>query len=532
MSVKGIAEGLARLLGVGPVGISVTSETLETLERLGAGWLAAAVRPASLLQPECSFAVELHVDDHQPMQNCAEVGWNSRVGVITVGRGPLAKRVYHVTLPGDDVLNETAGFSFIRRGSRRGEVLSRVYTTLYKKSPLLLDSYRQWRNTGKSAPLVGVPTAQATTYPPVAHSADRVMWIAMHWAESGGAESWAWEQARIAKAAGFKLVVTFDRTAPQRLLDRAFDLTDAVYLCGNVLTPDDWPAFVDTLVTKHSVTDVHIHHSLMAYTTLPALRLIRPGVHVEDSTHIAEYRGGGFVHSSLEQSDLIDLHHVISPELYEVYLRAGVSPERIALHPLTGFTTGSIQVAAGHPRDSGPLRVGFLGRLSPQKRPYLFQRVAAVLSVTDRSGFAFVMQGSGELQSLVDRDEKCLNLSDFVTRRDWGPVSEFLEQVDVLLVSSDNEGLTLTTLEADAAGVLVLSSDVGSQRSVVADGALLPRPPLPFVIQACSLLRRLRASRSLFVELLKEQADKVAALREIEPASVFYTRHYQEELVK
>lgn len=45
------------------------------------------------------------------------------------------------------------------------------------------------------------------------------------------------------------------------------------------------------------------------------------------------------------------------------------------------------------------------------------------------------------------------------------PVSRTYADADVLLVSSVNEGITLTTIEAISAGIPVLSANVGSQET-------------------------------------------------------------------
>jgi glycosyltransferase involved in cell wall biosynthesis len=55
------------------------------------------------------------------------------------------------------------------------------------------------------------------------------------------------------------------------------------------------------------------------------------------------------------------------------------------------------------------------------------------------------------------------------------PVSETLDESHLLVVSSHNEGLTLTTLEAVTMGVPVLSTNVGAQSDIIPDTALVPR---------------------------------------------------------
>lgn len=517
------------------VRIAATAAGRSVLERLGGAWLSCLVRSAVLVWPD-GCDIELHLGHSEPMQSLADTGWDSRDGLITITPGnsrgsSLRRPVLHATLPSATLLDDVPTFAIGPRDSRKARIVSSVYTSLYTRAPLLLDSYRQWRASARSRALVpqgwsvvGTEAERGTAV------GERVMWIAMHWAETGGAESWAWEQARIAKEAGFRLVITFDRAAPQRLLDRALELTDDVYLAGNVLSGADFPAFARALVTRHGVTDIHIHHSILAYSQLPLLRQLVPDLHVTDSIHIAEYNGGGFVGVSAEYSSLIDVHHVISPDLVARLREAGVPEERIVYRPLTGFTSVGISDDGGSQRPATPLRVGFLGRLSVQKRPYLFERLVRVLHTLEPGAFRFVMQGSGELEEVVSRDAQRLRMERILERRGWAPAQELLADIDVLIITSENEGLTLTALEADAAGVLVLSADVGSQYSVVADGALLPVQPTRFLRAAVPLTRRLAQDPALYEQLLAEQHRKVGEVRAVEPATQYFRDRYAKEL--
>jgi hypothetical protein len=91
----------------------------------------------------------------------------------------------------------------------------------------------------------------------------------------------------------------------------------------------------------------------------------------------------------------------------------------------------------------------------------------------------------------------------------------------VLVISSDNEGLTLTSLEAERHGVLILSADVGSQRTVVAEPLLVPRPPRKFVAGAARALDVLATVPGAFLHAQREQHALVRALGQRETASSF-----------
>jgi hypothetical protein len=90
-------------------------------------------------------------------------------------------------------------------------------------------------------------------------------------------------------------------------------------------------------------------------------------------------------------------------------------------------------------------------------------------------------------------------------------VADTLAEADVLVISSDNEGVTLTSFEADAAGVLVLSADVGSQASVVPEAMLVPRPPLAFLREAERVVVGLSDDPGLAARLLPQQHAQVEA---------------------
>lgn len=525
MDAELFAAQVSDLLGAETVSMSVTPRARAVIDRLGAAWVASALRPLLLLRgADQTLSAELHVCDRQPMTYVAQTRGASHEGVVLVGDGQDVS-AGHLTLPGLDILDGSAPFAIGPQDSTWMRLASGAYGRLYRHLPLGLDTYRQWCNHRRRLDLRAGSWSSATTGAGLG-TGRRTMWVAMHWAEEGGAESWAWTQARLAAQAGFNLVITTDRAAPQRLLDQALSLTPYVYSAGNAVPVSEFPRLAMALMDRHQVTDIHIHHSLLAYRALPLVRALYPGTRVEDSTHVVEYRGGGFAGMSVAADGMIDLHHVISPQLLRLYRQAGVPRHKVVYRPLTQVGAPG-RARARRPVAGAPVRVGFLGRFSVQKRPYLFQRVAAVLSRGLPGRFAFIMQGAGELEGTILKDSRRLRLGDTIEYRRWGPAEDLLQDVDVLLVPSENEGLTLTALEADAMGVLVVSADVGSQDSVVAQEALLPAQPVAFMAEAVRLLNRLARHPSLRARLLAEQHRKVGEVERAESASSFFSHHYQ-----
>nr|WP_279587852.1 glycosyltransferase [Microbacterium ulmi] len=153
-----------------------------------------------------------------------------------------------------------------------------------------------------------------------------------------------------------------------------------------------------------------------------------------------------------------------------------VPAEKVVLAPLGGLTVAP-KDARFRPRGDEPFTVAFIGRMARQKAPEVFIETAKSLSRLDRP-FRFVMHGDGDMATWVDDLIRSHGLEGRIVRRDSStPVDVTLDEAHVLVVTSHNEGLTLTTLEAIAHGVPVISTDVGAQSDIIPSEALVPRNP-------------------------------------------------------
>jgi glycosyltransferase involved in cell wall biosynthesis len=110
--------------------------------------------------------------------------------------------------------------------------------------------------------------------------------------------------------------------------------------------------------------------------------------------------------------------------------------------------------------------VTFVGRFVPIKRVDRFLRVAAKLRT--KQDIRFLIVGDGELRDEVRASEEARTLEDRIVwtgfRRDMADV---YFASDVVVQTSDNEGTPVALVEAQAAGVPVVSTRVGGVTSVV-----------------------------------------------------------------
>lgn len=116
--------------------------------------------------------------------------------------------------------------------------------------------------------------------------------------------------------------------------------------------------------------------------------------------------------------------------------------------------------------DKNPV-VAFVGRLNGQKRPLAFLELARI-ALENGDGTQFVMVGQGELKADVERLANDYGLSNLSFIKNIPELEYFYSIVDVLVITSEFEGIPLAMLEAMCAGVAVLSTDVGDISSVLA----------------------------------------------------------------
>lgn len=109
--------------------------------------------------------------------------------------------------------------------------------------------------------------------------------------------------------------------------------------------------------------------------------------------------------------------------------------------------------------------VGFVGRFTQIKRPDKFISVVEQISELNPT-IKFRMYGDGDLKSQIQREviQKHLPVEVF----SFAPTAyEVLSEIDILLITSDNEGTPLTVMEASFMGVPCISTDVGAISEII-----------------------------------------------------------------
>lgn len=135
-----------------------------------------------------------------------------------------------------------------------------------------------------------------------------------------------------------------------------------------------------------------------------------------------------------------------------------------------------------------PFHFGFIGRFDPVKRvPDLLEAAHGLAT-----GHVHVdLFGDGPERANIEREIERLGLGEVVTLHGTVPrPHEALSQIDVLVLPSEAEGFGLVLIEAMAAGVPVVATDVPGIRDVVRDtetGVLVP-PRTPAAIRGAATM--------------------------------------------
>jgi len=334
-----------------------------------------------------------------------------------------------------------------------------------------------------------------------------VILFCIYWLDFGGAEAFAIRSMAAAREAGFKVVVVADQLGRNRLIDRLDGVADAVYQIGVFAGRQNPHELMTEVVRLHRPDMIHIQHSWTAYRLLPLWRILWPHLRILDTTHILEHRHGGFVAESLMYSKFIDRHHVISADLKTLYDRVGFGGAKQAvlgrLHDLARHFTP----APGKWAAPSPLKIVFVGRFAPQKRPFLFLEIVRRLAgAFPAERMTFAALGSGDLLPMTKEMAREQGLTDRLEFLPGDhPVADVLRDAHVLMICSENEGLTLISYEAISADCLVISADVGGQREITPAEMLLPGNPYAFVAGSVAIVKKIVAGKLDPAPLLARQ---------------------------
>lgn len=139
--------------------------------------------------------------------------------------------------------------------------------------------------------------------------------------------------------------------------------------------------------------------------------------------------------------------------------------------------------------------VAIIGRLVPVKNHRMFLEVIRILSSEMKNKVSFFIVGDGTEKVLLEQEISEMNLPQNlkIVMTSWiKDIAAFNAGMDVICLTSNNEGTPVSLIEAQAAGIPVISTDVGGVRDIVQDedtGCVVPQnEPILFAEKLRSLI--------------------------------------------
>ena len=265
-------------------------------------------------------------------------------------------------------------------------------------------------------------------------------------------------------------------------------VTPDALLLPHFLWRDDYARFIMYLVYSRRPDVIYITTTSHGLALAPFLRASFPDIVVTEYTHMEQqdWLYGGKARQSASLTKVMDAH-LASSNFLAAWMRkhgadAGkqhVCPVGVDLVP-DSFTRARVRSELGIPTTATV--VLYSARLVPQKDPRLavmaLAQVEKALSAAQLASLRIVVVGDGYLRELVESEAAAALRTRviFLGACSMERARDVLLAADVLLQSSEYEGITTAAFEALAAGLPVVGTAVGGMAELVTPdtGVLVP----------------------------------------------------------
>jgi glycosyltransferase involved in cell wall biosynthesis len=152
---------------------------------------------------------------------------------------------------------------------------------------------------------------------------------------------------------------------------------------------------------------------------------------------------------------------VVSDRIKQSLLAQKNTPQAVTVLPVQADLSALLQIGTQRVHTDQPLQLLFLGRLAPEKQiPLLLQ--ACVILRDNCVDFHLNIVGAGPQEKIIAHAIERHHLGSLVTCTPWvSDISTVMQTADILCLTSAHEGWGMVLLEAAAAGLAIVSTDVG-----------------------------------------------------------------------
>ena len=165
-----------------------------------------------------------------------------------------------------------------------------------------------------------------------------------------------------------------------------------------------------------------------------------------------------------QKEDLVTRYKIVSKN------KVVMIPLGFDLSSFVGSSTNSLRVKQQFQLPINKYMVGIVGRLVPIKNHTLFLRIVQAISRI-RQDVHFVIVGDGECNPSIKEQMQKMGIENTCSILGWQKeLKPIYDILDIVCLTSLNEGTPVSLIEAQACGKVVISTDVGSVRDIVFSG--------------------------------------------------------------
>lgn len=202
--------------------------------------------------------------------------------------------------------------------------------------------------------------------------------------------------------------------------------------------------------------------------------------------------------SNEQQNEIVNIYKIVSPEkLATIYL--GVDKNQFD----NNITDDLYAIKERLNFPAGTVAVGIIGRMVAIKNFDFFAKVVQqILALSPENKVKFFVVGDGEQKEKVQHELETLNvqwcsIENYFTDAQviftsWiYSVSNILKELDIVMLTSRNEGTPLSLIEAQFCGKPVIATDAGGVRDTFINnesGFLIPQNDIDMFVEKLSLL--------------------------------------------
>lgn len=295
------------------------------------------------------------------------------------------------------------------------------------------------------------------------------------------------------------------------------EITPNIYHLANLFTDKRlFMEFISNYVVTRQIDTLHIIHTDFVFEMLEELKRRHPQLRVIVTMFNDRVEHFG---KSLHYKHLVDAFTSDNNQVYNHYRKELGEDTDIRVIPngIDAYNHYSPELFDRQKErrnlgiDEEDLAVFFIGRLSPEKNPDVFLKVAEKIQSEQSSAKTrFFVIGDGIMKEEIEKTVKRIG-SDRVTYLGYQQdPARYLGAADVFVLCSSIEGFPLSILEAMAMRVAVIASDVGAVSDVIennVDGFVVSPASIDDIAAAVmtlsndkNLLEKMKASSRLKVE--------------------------------